>query len=58
VTKGELVRLTDDARRRFPDIGTEIGVIDALDGWIAVYWKRLGFRSRHPSIELEIIESG
>jgi hypothetical protein len=47
--------LTDQARSRFPDIGTRAGTVMAVDGWIIVQWDKQDWQTRLPATDLERI---
>jgi hypothetical protein len=48
--------LTEEARSRFPDIGTRAGTVLAVDGWLLVAFDKLDWQTRLPASDLERIE--
>lgn len=50
---GSRVVLTDTARSLFPDIGTRVGVVQLVDGWIVVRWAGSPYTTRSPATDLE-----
>ena len=54
-----IVRLSQDAAARFPEIGTTRGVVvgtSIIDGWIIVSWVLAPATRRHPDTDLEAVE--
>jgi hypothetical protein len=47
--------LTEQARARYPDIGTRAGTVVAVDGWLIVKFHRHDWQVRLPATDLERI---
>lgn len=56
IAKGSRVRLTEDARSRFPDIGTRTGVVRWVENFAVVEWQRIDGDIRVPAADLEPVE--
>lgn len=48
--------LTEEARCRFPDIGTRAGTVLAVDGWVIVQFDKHDWQARLPANDLERID--
>ena len=54
--KGDRVVLTEEARSRFPDLGTRAGIVVMMDGHPVIEWDGKDFRVRLSPEYLEAVQ--
>lgn len=58
IRAGDRVRLTAEARAevwKFWDVGTRVGTVVAVDGWLIIEWVGVPERHRIPAKDIEVM---
>lgn len=58
ISAGQRIRLTAEARAegwKFRDVGTRIGTVAAVDGWLIIEWDGIPERHRIPATDIEVM---